>query len=465
MGNSNRKLQLMKEHEAEMAMIRNKHNENERKLLIEELALKYNLEKHKAEIERLARLDAYHYDIEKKKIEADIRKNDQFNEREKTKIKNNFINSQKALSNEELKINHIHNENILKENNRNENKNTEMKLEFENEKYKIKNQQMDIIMQRENEAEKNRQDYENVRKNNENNFEYNIREINRKARKDNFEHEENMQNINNNYLLNKSEIDNKFILRKEELNNEYDIQKSELLRKENKDKLEYENRKTEIENKYRLENNKITLQTALIDKIYHKKEIEIKNQHVLDVEESKRKTQKLESDIDLEKNKQQLQYEAKIVESKNQHEEKMAQMKNGQDKELTIMKNNHELLMKKMEADEKEREFQRNKELMILNAGIQRGNAMMFANINKANQAMNEKDQENNFSINNGNNMQMPIVFPTFGMNNMGPYYMNNSPFGCPSCMNMNMMNTSPYGFPSNMNMNMMTNYQKPEKK
>ena len=465
MGNSNRKLQLMKEHEAEMAMIRNKHDENERKLLIEELALKYNLEKHKAEIERLARLDAYHYDIEKKKIEADIRKNDQFNEREKTKIKNNFINSQKALSNEELKINHIHNENILKENNRNENKNTEMKLEFENEKEKIKNQQMDIIMKRENEAEKNRQNFENVRKNNENNFECNIREINRKARKDNFEHEENMQNINNNYLLNKSEIDNKFILRKEELNNEYDIQKSELLRKENKDKLEYENRNTEIENKYRLENNKITLQTALIDKIYHKKEIEIKNQHVLDVEESKRKTQKLESDIDLEKNKQQLQYEAKIVESKNQHEEKMAQMKNGQDKELTIMKNNHELLMKKMEADEKEREFQRNKELMILNAGIQRGNAMMFANINKANQAMNEKDQENNFSINNGNNMQMPIVFPTFGMNNMGPYYMNNSPFGCPSCMNMNMMNTSPYGFPSNMNMNMMTNYQKPEKK
>lgn len=463
MGNSNRKLQLMKEHEAEMAMIRNKHNENERKLLIEELALKYNLEKHKAEIERLARLDAYHYDIEKKKIEADIRKNDQFNEREKTKIKNNFINSQKALSNEELKINHIHNENILKENNRNENKNTEMKLEFENEKEKTKNQQMDIIMKRENEAEKNRQNFENVRKNNENNFECNIREINRKARKDNFEHEENMQNINNNYLLNKSEIDNKFILRKEELNNEYDIQKSELLRKENKDKLEYENRNTEIENKYRLENNKITLQTALIDKIYHKKEIEIKNQHVLDVEESKRKTQKLESDIDLEKNKQQLQYEAKIVESKNQHEEKMAQMKNGQDKELTIMKNNHELLMKKMEADEKEREFQRNKELMILNAGIQRGNAMMFANINKANQAMNEKDQENNSSINNGNNMQIPIVFPTFGMNNMGPYYMNNSPFGCPSCMNMNMMNTSPYGFPSYMNM--MNNYQKPEKK
>ena len=48
----------------------------------------------------------------------------------------------------------------------------------------------------------------------------------------------------------------------------------------------------------------------------------------------------------------------------------------------------------------KEREHQRNKELMILNAQIQRGNAMMFANINKSNQAMNEKGQENNSSIN-----------------------------------------------------------------
>ena len=463
MGNSNRKLQLMNEHEAEMAMIRNKHDENERKLLIEELALKYNLEKFKAEIERLARLDAYHYNIEKKKIEAEIRKNDQYHKREETKIKNNFINSQKALSNEELKINHMHNENILKENNRNENKNTEMKYQFENEKNKIKNQQMDIIMQRDNEAEKNRQDYENVRKNNENNFQCNMNEINRKARKDNFEHEENMQNINNKFILDKSEIDNKFILRKEELNNKYDIKKRKLLRKENKDKLEYENRKTEIENKYRLENNKITLQTALIDKIYHKKEIEINNKHVLDVEDSKRKTQQLELDIELEKNKQQSQYEAKILESKNQHEEKMAQMKIGQDKEITIINNNHEVLIKKMEADEKEREFQRNKELMILNAQIQRGNAMMFANINKSNQAMNEKGQENNSSINNGNNMQIPIGFQNFGMNNMGPYYMNNSPFGCPSCMNMNMMNTSPYGFPSYMNM--MNNYQKPEKK
>ena len=118
MGNSIQKEQLLKEHEAEMAMIRNKHDENERKLLIEELALKYNLEKFKAEIERLARLDAYHHDIDKRNIEVKKKERDQYHEREETKIKNNFINSQKALSNEELKINHMHNENILKENNR-----------------------------------------------------------------------------------------------------------------------------------------------------------------------------------------------------------------------------------------------------------------------------------------------------------------------------------------------------------
>ena len=85
MGNSNRKLQLMNEHSAEMEMIRNKHDIAEKKLLIEKLALQYNLEKHKAEIERLAKLDAFHYDIEKRQLEAKIRERDQFYEREKIK--------------------------------------------------------------------------------------------------------------------------------------------------------------------------------------------------------------------------------------------------------------------------------------------------------------------------------------------------------------------------------------------
>ena len=455
MGNSNKKVQLMKECEVKMSMIRNKHDENEKKLLIEKLALEHNLEKHKAEIARLARLDDLQYKAEIKKNEAKIRENDQYHEREKINNEYNFINKQKSLSNEELKINHIHNENILKENNRNDNKNTEMKLDFEKEKYKIKNEEMDIIMKRENEAEKNKQNYENIRKNNENNFQLNCMEIKRKERKDDYEHEENQQNIGNNFLLNKSEIDNNFAIREKELNNEFIIKQRDLNRKENKDKLEYENRKLELENQKNLDNNKFSLMRDLYDKIYHKKELEIKNEHDLNIDESKRKTQKLESDIQLAKTQLQNQYDKQILESKLQHEEKMTQMKNGQDKELEIIRNNQQLIMKKMEMEEKEREDKRNKEAMFLYAQLQRENAMIFSNINKA---MNGKDQENNSSNNNGNNI--PNGFPMFGMNYMPPYYMNKSPFEFPSYMNM--MNNSPFGFSSYMNM--MNNYQKPEK-
>ena len=92
---------------------------------------------------------------------------------------------------------------------------------------------------------------------------------------------------------------------------------------------------------------------------------------------------------------------------------------------------------------------------MLLYAQLQRENAMIFSNINKA---MNGKDQENNSSNNNGNNI--PNGFPMFGMNYMPPYYMNKSPYEFPSYMNM--MNNSPFGFSPYMNM--MNNYQKSEK-
>ena len=93
MGNSNRKLQLMNEHAGEMEMIRNKHDLAEKKLLIEKLCLHYNLEKNKAEIERLARLVAYHYEIEKRQLEAKIREREQFHEREKIKNEYAFRNN------------------------------------------------------------------------------------------------------------------------------------------------------------------------------------------------------------------------------------------------------------------------------------------------------------------------------------------------------------------------------------
>ena len=78
MGDSNKIVQLMREHEAEMAMISNKFNENLQKLLIENLALEHNLEKHKAEIARLVKLDALQYQAEIKNIESKIKQNAQY---------------------------------------------------------------------------------------------------------------------------------------------------------------------------------------------------------------------------------------------------------------------------------------------------------------------------------------------------------------------------------------------------
>ena len=55
-------------------------------------------------------------------LEATIRKNDQLHEREAKRIDNEYKNIQKSLSNKELKYNHINTENMIKEKNRNDNK-------------------------------------------------------------------------------------------------------------------------------------------------------------------------------------------------------------------------------------------------------------------------------------------------------------------------------------------------------
>ena len=87
MGNSNEKARLMYEHEEEMAQISNMKDIREKEILLKEKMEQYNLEKHKAEIERLANLDRLHYQAELKQLEAQIRKNDQMHERELQKIK------------------------------------------------------------------------------------------------------------------------------------------------------------------------------------------------------------------------------------------------------------------------------------------------------------------------------------------------------------------------------------------
>ena len=68
MGSSNEKNRLLYEHQEEMEAIRNEKDIAKQKLLIKEKALQYDLEKHRAEMERLAQLDKYHYNIEMEKV-------------------------------------------------------------------------------------------------------------------------------------------------------------------------------------------------------------------------------------------------------------------------------------------------------------------------------------------------------------------------------------------------------------
>ena len=177
MGNNNEKLRLMNEHSEEMEYIRNQHDIKTKELLIQEKALQYGLEKHKAEIERLAQLDKYHYNVEIKKLEAQIRKNDQLHQRETKRIDNEYKNKQKSLYNEELKYNHIHIENMTKEKNRNDNENNKMKLDFEIDCFKERNKELEIRMKMDNEAERNRQIYEINKEKNELNFQIRNKEI------------------------------------------------------------------------------------------------------------------------------------------------------------------------------------------------------------------------------------------------------------------------------------------------
>ena len=116
MGNSGEKLKY--EHIEALELIRNTHDIKKQKILTEENIHKFGLEKHRIEIERLINLDNHHYDIEKRQIEAMIRKSDQFHEREKIKIDNDYKNNQKALDNQKYNIKCRFEENRIKEMNK-----------------------------------------------------------------------------------------------------------------------------------------------------------------------------------------------------------------------------------------------------------------------------------------------------------------------------------------------------------
>ena len=102
MGSENERIRINNAHIEELEHIRNKGDIREKELFFKEKMEQYTLEKHKAEIERLANLDKYQFEEEIKQIMAQQRKNDQMHEKEIKKIQNDFLNNQKAFSVDEL---------------------------------------------------------------------------------------------------------------------------------------------------------------------------------------------------------------------------------------------------------------------------------------------------------------------------------------------------------------------------
>ena len=132
------KIRINNAHLETMERIRSENDIKQRQLLIEEKAKEFDLEKYKLEIQRLANLDKQNYDLEVKRILARQREKDQLHEREKIRMDNEYKNKQKELSNNELKIRNTHEEEMLKEKNRNDNENTRIKLNHIIEKKKLK---------------------------------------------------------------------------------------------------------------------------------------------------------------------------------------------------------------------------------------------------------------------------------------------------------------------------------------
>ena len=71
-------------------------------------------------------------------------------ERELQKIKNDFLNNQKALDNDRQKINNIHEENLLLINNRHNIEENKLKLDFQLGITQLKNQELEIRLNAQN---------------------------------------------------------------------------------------------------------------------------------------------------------------------------------------------------------------------------------------------------------------------------------------------------------------------------
>ena len=219
-------------------MIRNIKKQNElakKQYDLREKSLENEIEKYKINNERQKQLDRYNYEQEIQKIEENKRNNDLHHKRENMKINNNFRNNHKYYNDEELGIKNIFIDNMRKEFLRNDIENNKIKLNFVNENYRLNKESMENKRKIENEAERKKKNYDELRKINYLKNHNEILEIDIQEEKDKMEHLENMQNINDNYLLNKLKMDNEHIIKMKDINNDYEIKLNEIERKKMQD--------------------------------------------------------------------------------------------------------------------------------------------------------------------------------------------------------------------------------------
>lgn len=317
--NNNETRSINTQHVEELERIRNIHDENQQKILLDKKIAEYNYENKRREIERLIKMDELDFKKEMERLGVERRKNDQLNE-EETTISNNQQEKMKGLDNDEKKID---NEfklttckfdddkeiNNIKENNIFINERDKMKLDFENECKKRENEELDIIRKRNDERMRDQEIYENRKMELEYNNKYNMQDIYAQRRRDemedrrltdqiNKEDKRETQRINNNYLLNKQQIDDNYILRSTEINNNFIIKEKKIKIEEEKNKQKFENERRAIEIKDKINEKlfKIEIEKIKANQKMQEKKLDIEKEryendanrkHELDKEEAK----------------------------------------------------------------------------------------------------------------------------------------------------------------------------------
>ena len=145
MGNDNRneneRIRINNEHIRELERLRKEADENKQKRLLDEKIAEYNFQVKQEEIRqqalRLLKLDEYKFKEAIEKLRIEEKKNDQFNQRETTKIANNHEEKMEEISNDKLKIN-----NDFKQTIRKYDDDKEINTLRENNKYKYENEKM-----------------------------------------------------------------------------------------------------------------------------------------------------------------------------------------------------------------------------------------------------------------------------------------------------------------------------------